>query len=69
MLLKDGDFESALHREEKTAWEEFKLVAKEFLGNGKEGNYEELVENLNKAYKNMGCNMSLEIYFMNLHSY
>ena len=66
-LLKDDDFESALHEEEKPAWEAFKIVAKGFLGNRRERNYEELVENLIKAYKIMGCNMSLKIHFLDSH--
>lgn len=63
-FFKDGDFESVLHREEKTAWEAFKCVAKWFLENRKEENYEELVENLIKAYKNVGCNMSSKTHFL-----
>ena len=50
-------------RDEKATWEALKLVLKGFLGNRRKRNYEELVENLNKAYKNMGYNMSLKIHF------
>lgn len=42
-------------------------MAKGFLGNRREGNYEELVDNLMKAYKNMGCNMSLQSHFLDSH--
>ena len=53
-LLRDSEFESALHVEEKATWESLKLVAKVFLGNRREGNYKELVESLIKAYKKHG---------------
>ncbi len=66
-LLKDSKFKSALHGEEKDAWEAFKLVAKRFLGKRREGNCEELMENFIKAYKNMGCNILLKIHFFNSH--
>ncbi|XP_014779612.1 uncharacterized protein LOC106875835 [Octopus bimaculoides] len=66
-LLKDDDFESALHRKKKAACEPFKLVAKRFLGNRREGNYKELMEKLIKAYKDMDCNMSLKIHFLDSH--
>ena len=42
-------------------------MAKGFLGNRRERNYEELMENLIKAYKNMGYNMSLKIHFLDSH--
>ncbi len=44
--FKDGDFESAPHRKEKTAWEAFNFVTKGFLGNRREGSHEDFVENL-----------------------
>ena len=40
--------------EERATWKAFKLVLE---GNRREENYEELVENLTEAYKNMVSNM------------
>jgi len=45
----------------------FKNVCKNFLGNVKAENYNDLVDELLLSYKVLGCNMSLKIYF--LHSY
>ena len=36
----------------------FKYLLKEFLGNRRVQNYEELVNNLLQSYKKLGCNMS-----------
>ena len=48
---------------QKRAWEAFKLVATNFLGNDRADNFEMLMENLLEAYKSLGCNMSLKIHF------
>lgn len=66
-IMKDKHFESLLEGNEKVAWFAFKEVVLNFLGNRRSGNYEELVQNLLVAYKNMGCNMSLKIHFLHSH--
>lgn len=66
-LLRDSGFDRVVCGKEKEAWEAFKLVATRFLGNNKAANYKELVENLIKAYKSLGCNMSLKVHFMDSH--
>ena len=66
-LLQDREFDQALFGKEKIAWEAFKLVVTNFLGNRRADNYTELVSNLIKAYSSMGCNMSLKIHFLNSH--
>ena len=43
------------------------MVVQGFLGNNKEKNYRELVDNLFKSYKEMGCRMSLKMYMMHSH--
>ena len=55
-LFQDAEFDQVLKGKEKRAWNTFKLVATNFLGNYKADNYRKLVENLLKAYKNLGCN-------------
>jgi hypothetical protein len=40
---------------------------KTFLGNDKAENYHEIVSDLFTAYKPMGCNMSLKVYFLGSH--
>lgn len=66
IYLADEEFEQKLNPIEKSAWTCFRNIVRNFLGNHRAENYEELVNNLLAAYKNMGCNMSLKIHF--LHS-
>ena len=58
-LLDDAVFERTLTPVEKNAWLAFKSVCVNFLGNYRAENYRDLVEDLLRAYKLMGCNMSL----------
>ncbi|GBP47649.1 hypothetical protein EVAR_40045_1 [Eumeta japonica] len=62
-LLADEEFEQKLNPIEKSAWTCFRNVVRNFLGSHRAENYEELVNNLLVAYKDMGCNMSLKIHF------
>ena len=52
---------------EKHAWNDFKEVVDKFLGNYKDTNYVEIVENMLEKFRILGCNMSIKIHF--LHSY
>ena len=45
-LINVEYFDKLLYGEEKAAWDSFKFVVKEFLGNRRAENYEELVNNL-----------------------
>ena len=56
-----------LSKKENAAWESFKNVSNNFLGNFKAENFEELVENLMDSYKQLGSNMSLKMHFLNSH--
>jgi len=66
-LIMDEFFDTLLQGEEKAAWDSFKFVVKGFLGNRWAQNYEELVNNLLQSHQKLGCNMSLNIHFLNLH--
>ena len=66
-LLKDEDFDHTLSGTEKVAWNAFRDVAHNFLGNTKAPNYIELMKHMIDSYKNMGCNMSLKIHFLRSH--
>jgi hypothetical protein len=39
----------------------------QFLGNNKAENYRGMVPDLAQFYKGMGCNMSLEVHFLDSH--
>jgi hypothetical protein len=66
-LFRDEQFDHILSGNEKRAWNDFRLVATNFLGNNKAGNYKELVENLLLSYEELGCNKSLKINFLHSH--
>ena len=66
-LMKDDEFDNRLTEVELRAWRAFKTVVNNFLGNVKAENYEALVTELLSAYREMGCNMSLKIHFLDAH--
>ena len=66
-LFQDNICNNLLERKDKIAWDAFKLVTTNFLGNNRADNFKVLVENLLEAYKSLGCNMSLKIHFLNSH--
>ena len=57
-LIKDEYFDKLLQGDEKVAWDSFKFVVKEFLGNRRAQNCEELVNNLLQSYQKLDCNVS-----------
>jgi len=63
-LMQDKQFDDELNETERNAWLSFKRICKEFLGNHKAANYQNVVQDLLTSYKAMGCNMSLKIHFL-----
>ena len=66
-LIQDVNFEDQLSEVEKAAWKSFKNVTAKFLGNHKAENCRDMVADLVKSYKAMGCNMSLKVHFLDSH--
>ncbi|KAI6647494.1 Receptor-type tyrosine-protein phosphatase epsilon-like [Oopsacas minuta] len=66
-VFRDPDFEKTLSELEMSAWNSFKWVCENFLGNKKSSNYREGVETLLNAYEKMGCHMSLKLHFLHSH--
>lgn len=66
-LLKDNNFPNVMNEKEKNAWLSFVNVIKNFLGNYRADNYEEIVTKLIGDYKELHCNMSLKMHFLNSH--
>jgi hypothetical protein len=62
-LLCDPNFSINLKRVELAAWEAFRKVVSEFLGNNRAENYEEIIKNLLLAYRRLGCRMSPKVHF------
>lgn len=66
-LIKDEAFPRKLGPLELKAWESFVKVVQNFLGNNKAPNYEDLVSDMLKSYKRLGCRMSLKVHFLHSH--
>lgn len=69
MILKfvsslDPEFEKSMNKLELEAWKAFVLVVKNFLGNTKASNYEEVINNMLTAFKNLGCNMNVKMHYL-----
>lgn len=62
-LFKDSVYDEKLLPVEKEAWDSFKAVCSNFLGNRKAENYKDLVANLLSKYRKPKCSMSLKIHF------
>src|ERR1043165_4053990 len=66
-LINDSDFTKCINDVESSAWCSYVLVIKNFLGNKKADNYEELVQNMLANFKNLGINMSIKVHFLHSH--
>ena len=65
--MRDQAFIPAMNDKEKAAWLYFVDVMKNFLGNQKAGNHEDLVGNMLSAFHNLGCKMSIKVHFLFSH--
>lgn len=66
-LLRDDTFISKLLPVQRKAWKSFGDVVNGFLGNHRMDNYRDVVEDLLKNYKSMGCRMSLKLHVLHSH--
>ena len=66
-VLQDEGFKQSLSGAELEAWEAFKWVCENFLGNHKSPTYREGVQRLIDSYQNLGCRMSLKLHFLHSH--
>jgi hypothetical protein len=62
-ITKDKMFEQSMAPDEIEARISFAEVIDKFLGNNKETNYEQAVNNMLQKYKILGCKMSLKLHF------
>jgi len=63
-LMQHKQFDEDLNETERNAWLSFKRIYKDFLGNHKASNNQDIVQDLLTSYKATGCNMSLKIHFL-----
>jgi len=66
-VMQDKKFGEDLNETKINAWLSFKRICKDFLGNHKAANYQDVVQELLTSYKAMGCNESLKIHFRESH--
>ena len=66
-LVYDKEFENVMNNKEHAAWNSFKDVISKFLGNYKDPDSKSIVNHLLANYKELGCNMSLKLHFLNSH--
>ena len=66
-LVRDQAFVQAMNDKEKAAWLFFVDVLKNFLGNKKAENHEDLVSNMLSACHDLGCKMSITVHFLFSH--
>ena len=59
-LIQEKQFDEDLNETKRNTWLSFKRIFKDFLGNHKTTNYQDVVQDLLTSYKAMGCNMSLK---------
>ncbi|GBM19209.1 Retrovirus-related Pol polyprotein from transposon 297 [Araneus ventricosus] len=66
-LFSDPKFAKLLRSKEKQVWDAFYQIATNFLGNDKAENYKDLLEDMLALFQDFGCNMSLNIRFLDSH--
>ena len=66
-VLKDPHFEKSLSIFEFYAWQAFKWLCANFLGNAKSPSFQPGVNDLLEAYRKMGCSMSLKMHILHSH--
>ena len=57
----------ALTAKEVAAWNSFRVILENFLGNHKAENYAQLVDDMLDHYRKLGCRMSLKMHFLPSH--
>ena len=66
-LMKDEDFVLHMNAVESAAWCSYISVVKEFLGNNKADNYQELVEMMLTNFQALGARMSIKVHYLFSH--
>ncbi|XP_061471112.1 uncharacterized protein LOC133379577 [Rhineura floridana] len=66
-LINDLNFTKFMNDVEASAWCSYVSVVKNFLGNHKADNYEELVQNVLANFKHLGTNMSIKVHYLHSH--
>ena len=63
----DNKFVDTMNNDEKEAWTAFRDVVFKFLGNTKDADYKNIVQNMLQKFEKLGCLMSLKLHFLKSH--
>ena len=66
-LMLNEEFDSRLNLVELATWNALKLVVANFLGNRHHEQYADMVDDMLKAYEQLGTCMSLKMHFLHSH--
>ena len=66
-MLASEELEEQLSDLERNAWQAFRMIVEEFIGNHRRDNYAMVVSNLIDSYEKLGCRMSLKLHFLHSH--
>lgn len=66
-LMSDEHFESTMTEIEQQAWRSLNNVVHRFLGQNKQPDYKEIVEDMLQSFKQLGCKVSLKLHFLMSH--
>ena len=66
-LMLDKNFVATMTYDEKEAWTAFRDVISKFLGNTKDADYKNIVQNMLQKFEKLGCLMSLKLHFLKSH--
>jgi hypothetical protein len=66
-LVNDSNFVSQMVSIERCAWEEFRNVIENFLGNFKSNDYDVHVKSMISRFQDLGCRMSVKMHFLDSH--
>ena len=66
-LLKDKYFIARMTAVKARAWLAFTNVVQGFLGNKKDDNYKEIVDELLLSLQGLGCRMSIKLHYLHSH--
>ena len=65
--MRDQAFVHTMNDKEKEAWLSFVNVIKNFLGNKKASNHEDVVGNMLSAFNDLECKISIKEHFLFSH--
>ena len=66
-LMLNEEFDSRLNPVELAAWNALKLIVANFLGNHLHEQYADMVDDMLKAYEQLGARMFLKMHFLHSH--